>query len=110
MVSSVLRNLVSNSVKFTMKGGEIKITSRYENNHCLVTVSDNGTGMTKAEKDNLFRIDKFYSTRGTGNEGGTGLGLILCKEFITRHGCEIWVENSEAPGSKFSFTLPRSSR
>ena len=110
MISSVLRNLVSNSLKFTGKGGEIKITSRYENSHCHVTVSDNGTGMTQKEIDNLFRLDSFYSTRGTENEGGTGLGLILCKEFITKHGCEIAAESIKGKGSSFSFTLPRSSR
>jgi signal transduction histidine kinase len=76
----------------------------------IVTVSDNGTGMSKNELDILFRIDKFYSTKGTENEGGTGLGLILCKEFVTRHGCEIWADSRKGEGSHFSFSLPRDSR
>lgn len=110
MIGSVLRNLVSNAIKFTGKGGEIILSAKMMEDKYTVTVSDNGTGMTKAEMDNLFRIDKFYSTRGTDNEGGTGLGLILCKEFITRHGCEIWADSKKSEGSSFSFTLPRDSR
>ncbi len=109
MISSVLRNLVSNAVKFTENGGEVIISAMSSDSKYIVTVSDNGTGMSKEESDNLFRIDKFYSTRGTNNEGGTGLGLILCKEFISRHGCEIWAESKKGKGSNFLFTLPRNS-
>lgn len=109
MISSVLRNLVSNAVKFTENGGEVIISAKSSDSKYIVTVSDNGTGMSKEESDNLFRIDKFYSTRGTNNEGGTGLGLILCKEFISRHGCEIWAESKKGKGSNFLFTLPRNS-
>lgn len=110
MISSVVRNLVSNALKFTERGGEVKIFSRNDNDLCTVTVSDNGIGMTQQELDNLFRLDSFYSTRGTGNEAGTGLGLILCKEFISKHGCEIRAESIKGKGSIFSFTLPRNSR
>lgn len=110
MIGSVLRNLVSNAIKFTGKGGEIVVSAKMTEDRYIVTVSDNGTGMSKAEIDNLFRIDKFYSTRGTDNEGGTGLGLILCKEFISHHGCEIWADSKKGEGSSFSFTLPRDSR
>jgi PAS domain S-box-containing protein len=110
MISSVLRNLVSNAIKFTGKGGEIVVSAKLTEDKCIVTVSDNGIGMSKSEIDNLFRIDKFYSTRGTENEGGTGLGLILCKEFITRHSCEIWADSKKGEGSSFSFSLPRDSR
>ncbi|MHC1780420.1 MAG: PAS domain S-box protein [Bacteroidales bacterium] len=110
MISSVVRNLVSNALKFTGKGGEIKLSARYENDHCVVTVSDNGIGMSQKEIENLFRLDSFYSTRGTENEGGTGLGLILCKEFISKHGGEIRAESVKGKGSIFLFTLPRNSR
>lgn len=110
MVSSVLRNLVSNALKFTPRGGEVKISARNEGEHTHVTVSDNGIGMSQQELDNLFRLDSFYSTRGTENEGGTGLGLILCKEFITKHRCEIGAESIKGKGSNFTFTLPRNSR
>ncbi len=110
MIGSVLRNLVSNAIKFTCKGGEIVISAKMTEDKYIVTVSDNGMGMSKAEVENLFRIDKLYSTRGTDNEGGTGLGLILCKEFVTRHGCEIWAESKKSEGSRFSFTLSRDSR
>lgn len=110
MVSSVLRNLVSNALKFTPRGGEVKISARNEGEHTHVTVSDNGTGMSQREIDNLFRLDSFYTTRGTENEAGTGLGLILCKEFISKHGCDIHAESIKGKGSNFSFTLPRNSR
>lgn len=110
MIGSVLRNLVSNAIKFTGKGGEINVSAKIMEDKYIITVSDNGTGMSKAETDNLFRIDKFYSTRGTDNEGGTGLGLILCKEFVSLHGCEIWAESKKNEGSRFFFTLPRDSR
>jgi PAS domain S-box-containing protein len=110
MISSVLRNLVSNAIKFTGKGGEIVVSAKMTEDKYIVTVSDNGTGMSKNELDILFRIDKFYSTKGTENEGGTGLGLILCKEFVTRHGCEIWADSRKGEGSHFSFSLPRDSR
>ncbi len=110
MVSTVLRNLISNAVKFTQKGGVVKISCKSSESNYVVTVSDNGIGMSPKEVETLFRLDEFYSSRGTDNEMGTGLGLILCKEFISKHGCEIWAESSKGTGSSFSFTLPRKSQ
>jgi CheY-like chemotaxis protein len=72
----------------------------------MVSVSDNGVGIPKAVIDKLFRIDENYTTTGTNNERGTGLGLILCKEFIEKHGGKIWVVSEAGKGSTFSFTLP----
>jgi len=71
-----------------------------------VSVSDNGVGISKADIEKLFKIDQSYSTSGTKNEKGTGLGLILCKEFVKKHGGKIWVESEVGKGSDFKFTLP----
>ena len=109
MMSAVLRNLISNAIKFTHPGGEI-IISVEEKDELTVSVSDNGIGIPKERIEQLFRIDENYSTSGTLNEKGTGLGLILCKEFIEKHGGKIWVESEEGKGSIFYFTLPYNSR
>lgn len=111
MVGTILRNLLSNAIKFTHPGGEIVISTRQEQDKYMITVTDNGIGMKQECIDKLFRIDTSYSTMGTQNEVGTGLGLILCKEFVDKHGGEIWVEShrgcqGEEHGSKFHFTVP----
>lgn len=105
MMSAVLRNLISNAIKFTRSGGEI-IISAEEKEGLTVSVIDNGIGIPKDRIEQLFRIDENYSTSGTQNEKGTGLGLILCKEFIEKHGGKIWVESEEGKGSIFYFTIP----
>jgi len=105
MMSAVLRNLISNAIKYTHPGGAI-IISAEEKGGLTVSVSDNGIGIPKDRIEQLFRIDENYSTCGTQNERGTGLGLILCKEFIEKHGGKIWVESEEGKGSKFYFTIP----
>jgi signal transduction histidine kinase len=76
-------------------------------NECLVTVSDNGVGIKQETIEKLFRIDQNSSTMGTQNEKGTGLGLLLCKEFIEKHSGKIWVESDPGKGSKFHFTIPK---
>ncbi|MFC2096135.1 tetratricopeptide repeat protein [Bacteroidota bacterium] len=106
VASTVLRNLISNALKFTRNGGEIKISSVTSNNNITVSVKDNGEGIRKENLDKLFRIDQSYSTKGTENESGTGLGLILCKELITQSNGEIFVESVFGTGSDFQFTLP----
>jgi len=106
MISTVLRNLLSNAVKFTRIGGEIVISIEQVGKELLVTVADNGVGINKEAKNKLFRIDQSYSTKGTNHETGTGLGLILCKEFVEKHGGKIWVESEVNKGSFFYFTLP----
>ena len=110
MVATVLRNLISNAIKFTNNNGEINITSKKQadNNFLEISVADTGVGISKDRIDDLFRIDKNTSTEGTENEEGTGLGLILCKEFVEKHGGKIWVDSELGKGSNFKFTLPLS--
>jgi signal transduction histidine kinase len=108
MLKVVLRNLVSNGIKFTNSGGEINILTEQTASFLTVTVSDNGVGIKPETINNLFDISKKVTTAGTSNEKGTGLGLMLCKEFIERHGGKIWVESVPGEGSDFKFTLPLS--
>ena len=107
MISTVLRNLISNAIKFTHPGGTIVISAEQNPDKLLVTVSDNGIGIKKETIDKLFLIEESYSTAGTQNEKGSGLGLLLCKEFILKHKGKIWVESELGKGSKFRFTLPK---
>jgi PAS domain S-box-containing protein len=107
MINTVLRNLVSNAIKFTKPGGEITISARVNSDELIVSVGDNGVGMDKKQLNKLFRIEENSSTKGTQNEEGTGLGLVLCKEFILRHQGKIWVESTLGAGSKFFFTIPQ---
>lgn len=106
MLGTVLRNLISNAIKFTRHGGRIVVAAKLETDGWQVSVSDNGVGMSNEVMEKLFRIDQNHSTAGTDNENGTGLGLILCHEFIARHGGNIRVESEVDRGSKFTFTLP----
>ncbi len=103
----VIRNLLSNAVKFTNEGGEIVVTASESPSEWTVSVQDNGIGMSQEVCRQLFDRTNPYSTRGTANEKGTGLGLILCKEFIGKNGGRIWVQSQEGKGSTFSFTLPK---
>ena len=107
MISTVLRNLISNAIKFSNPGGEIWISSNQLKNEIMLKVMDNGVGIKKEILHKLFHIEAGVSTRGTINEEGTGLGLILCKEFVSRHGGRIWAESEVNKGSKFYFTLPQ---
>jgi signal transduction histidine kinase len=106
MTSLVLRNLISNAVKFSYEGGKIIISAVPRENMTEIVVQDEGMGMSKETLSKLFRIDTQVITPGTQNEKGTGLGLILCKEFVTKQGGKIWVESEEGKGSKFYVTLP----
>ncbi len=108
MVATILRNLLANAIKFTPKNGIIEVKSEIENNLMKVSVRDSGIGMSEESIEKLFRIDVNHTTLGTNNEKGTGLGLILCKELIEKHGTSIWVESELDKGSLFSFTLPLS--
>lgn len=108
MVSTVLRNLVSNAIKFTNRNGTIQLKALRQNNKVQITVSDSGIGIDEARKNNLFGINEKMVTAGTENEQGTGLGLVLCQEFITKHKEKIWVESQVGKGSDFIFTLPLS--
>ena len=107
MLSGIIRNLVSNAVKFTPRGGSILISARsgdFKSVH--ISVKDSGIGMNKYMLDNLFCLDVNTKRTGTDGEYSTGLGLILCKDFIEKHGGKLWVESEEGKGSTFHFTLP----
>lgn len=106
MVELVLRNLISNAIKFTYTGGTVTIGSYSKNNHVYVEVSDTGIGMDESEIHKAFSIGQAKSTKGTAEEEGTGLGLILCKEFVEKNGGTIWVKSSPGEGSTFTFTIP----
>jgi len=106
MIKTVLRNLVSNALKFTHKDGKVEVNAISIDKQVEISVSDNGIGMTKENMGKLFRIDANLLTNGTEDEKGTGLGLFLCKEFIEKHGGKIWVESEVGKGSVFKFILP----
>ncbi|MEA3316575.1 MAG: PAS domain S-box protein [Bacteroidota bacterium] len=106
MINTVIRNLVSNAIKFTNENGEISIKAKNVKNKLILSVSDNGVGIKPEVIKTLFKIDTSYSTAGTNKEMGTGLGLILCKEFVEKNGGEIWVESTENIGSTFYFDIP----
>lgn len=106
MLNTILRNLISNAIKFTDSGGIVNISSERTESDILVTISDNGIGIAPNILPRLFDTTKLYSTRGTANEKGTGFGLMLCKKFVEEHGGEIWAESELSKGSKFKFTLP----
>jgi signal transduction histidine kinase/Tfp pilus assembly protein PilF len=108
-INLVIRNLMTNAIKFTNDGGEIIVAAESKENEWLVSVKDNGIGMNDDIQKKLFDKINPYSTRGTANEKGTGLGLILCKEFVEKNGGRIWVESNIDKGSTFWFTLPKAS-
>ncbi len=106
MVDAVIRNLLSNAIKFTKAGGEVKIGVIKKEDYYQIYVKDNGVGMKEEIKNKLFKIDQHVTTKGTEQEKGTGLGLILSKEFVEKNGGKIWVESEVGKGSEFNFTLP----
>lgn len=105
MLSTVLRNLLTNAIKFTTNGGSVTISSSINTKKVTVRVSDTGIGMTPEDLDKLFKLDGGLKTTGTANEIGTGLGLILCQEFMALHKSKIIAESTPGKGSTFSFTL-----
>jgi len=107
MIMTVLRNIISNAIKYTSSGGSIFITVDNENSHYYkVTIQDSGIGFDKKTAAEIFNSKKFYTTSGTNNETGSGLGLILCKEFIELNDGKIWAESEPDHGTVFYFTLP----
>mgnify|MGYP003624971355 CR=1 FL=1 len=106
MINTVVRNLVSNAIKFTPRGGEVIVESKQLKGSIEITIRDNGIGIKADDIAKLFRIDEQLVQNGTENETGTGLGLILCKEFIDKHKGEIYVKSEPNKGSSFIFTLP----
>jgi len=106
MLTLIVRNLLSNAIKYTPKGGSINIEVIRKNGNLQLSVKDTGIGFTPEVAAKIFKSDTFYTTIGTNNEKGSGLGLILCKEFVKRMNGEIWVESTPGAGSTFSFTIP----
>lgn len=107
MLELIIRNLLSNGIKFTPYGGTVTIGARDEHDLTRVFVEDTGVGIPEEGRKKLFRLEYNYSTKGTQKEAGTGLGLLLCKEFIVLHGGKIWVDSNVGEGSTFSFTIPK---
>jgi signal transduction histidine kinase len=107
IVNLVMRNLILNGIKFTENGGAIEVDSREKGNEIIVSVKDTGIGISPDVQKILFDKTSGYTTRGTANEKGTGLGLILCKEFVEKNGGRIWLESELGRGSTFYFTLKK---
>ncbi len=105
MIRTILRNLISNALKFTSANGKVGINAICTENAVEISVEDTGTGIKKEDIEKIFKIGSSFSKRGTENEKGTGLGLLLCKEFVEKHGGKIWVESEEGKGSTFKFMI-----
>lgn len=106
MVKTILRNLINNAIKYSYLGGEITISATEKEKFVEIVVIDNGVGISQNTQRDLFQRSELHSTRGTKNEYGTGLGLMICKEFVEMHGGIIWIESESGKGSKIRFTLP----
>jgi signal transduction histidine kinase len=108
MIQTVLRNLIVNAIKFTGKDGKITLDSSFEltPGFCTITIKDTGIGMVEDQIAKLFNLEEMYSTKGTDGEASTGLGLIMCKDFVERNKGKIWVESQIGKGSVFYFTIP----
>lgn len=106
MIRTVLRNLISNAIKYTQKNGEVGVKASKDENFIYVSVFDTGVGIPKENLDEIFKIDTNISTQGTDDETGTGLGLIIAQEFVEQNGGEISVSSQEGKGSEFTLKLP----
>lgn len=106
MIDTIVRNLLTNAIKFTGKNGEIKVQLQRKNNMAEISITDNGIGIPDNVKEKLFKINRKATQKGTDNETGSGLGLLLCNEFIAKHQGEIIAESEPGKGSVFRFTLP----
>ena len=107
MLNTIIRNLLSNSVKYTSENGKITISAKQINNEVIIEISDTGIGMNEKTKNSLFKIGETKSKAGTNGEHGTGLGLLLCKEFVDKHNGTIHVESKPGEGSTFIVSLPK---
>lgn len=105
-VNLIIRNLLSNALKFTDKGGMVKLSAVIKNTNCEIAIADTGIGMSVQSIEDLFKNNSNDSQLGTDGEKGTGLGLVLCRDFIEKNGGKIWVESKEGEGATFYFTLP----
>ena len=107
MIKTVLRNLISNAIKFTQNEGEIMLSSRELPNETMISVTDNGVGMSEKVKSELFDVSNINTKLGTAGEKGSGFGLLLCKEFVEKHRGKIWIESEIGKGSTFNFSIPK---
>jgi len=107
VLSTILRNIISNAIKYTNNNGVIVLETKDLGDEIAVSISDNGIGISDENKAKIFKIEIHHTTVGTNQEKGTGIGLILCKELIEKHGGKIWVESQFGKGSEFIFTLPK---
>lgn len=105
MLNTIIRNLISNALKFTPSKGKVEIRAEIREKEIEISVSDSGKGINPEDIDKLFVLGSKFTRRGTENEKGTGLGLLLCKEFVELHSGKIWVESQESIGSDFKFTI-----
>ena len=106
MIRSVFQNVVSNAIKFTGHGGKVVITSKKIDEFVEISVTDTGVGIAEEDLKKLFRIDEHYTTMGTADEKGSGLGLILCQEFVEKNRGKIWIESRVGQGTTVRFTVP----
>jgi signal transduction histidine kinase len=106
MINSVIRNLVTNALKFTDKDKKVEIKVQPLEKQIAVSIVDEGVGIHPENMERLFRIDEKFKSTGTAGEKGTGLGLIICREFVEKNGGEIKVESQPGQGTTFSFTVP----
>ena len=106
MLETIIRNLLSNAIKYSYPDSIIEISAIKKENQIEILISDYGVGIDKEVRDKLFIVGEQESQHGTEGEIGTGLGLILCKDFVEKHGGKIWVESEPEKGSRFYFTVP----
>jgi signal transduction histidine kinase len=106
MINTILRNLLTNALKFTPRNGEVRVGISQNNGLCILSIKDNGIGIPAERMKNLFSIDTAHKTKGTDQEPGTGLGLILCREFIEKHGGHLEVYSEIGKGSEFRVIIP----
>jgi len=106
MVKTILRNLISNAIKFSKKGTSIEIFYSHINGFVVINIQDHGSGISKEDQAKLFNTKTHYSKYGTNNEEGSGLGLLLCKDFAEKNGGNLWLDSTEGVGSIFSFSVP----
>ena len=106
MISTIIRNLITNAIKFTPENGKIHVECKNLMTELEFTVADNGVGMTPEMLGKIFKIEEFRFSQGTGRETGTGLGLMVCREFVEKHGGTIWADSEVNNGSTFHFTIP----
>lgn len=110
MTDTVLRNLISNALKYTHPGGKVEISASMETESVFISVADTGIGISEKDKKKLFRSDMLHSTYGTRDEKGSGLGLLICRDFVKRQGGDLTIKSEQGKGSIFSFSLPRRSK